>query len=102
MQLGIGIQSHHKFSMGYPQLPSYSIIQVATVVSMILFSMQMVEQRRKLPPLINDRALFTKAAPYGDKEDPFYHSPSNKIGNNYSPQSMHAAAILFEEFPAVS
>ncbi|KAG2490029.1 hypothetical protein HYH03_011494 [Edaphochlamys debaryana] len=61
---------------------------------------QIVSQRRKLPPLINDRSLFTRAAPYGDKDDPFYHSPSNRIGNNFSPHSMHAAAVLFEEFPA--
>lgn len=63
--------------------------------------MQMLSQRRKLPPILNDRSLFTRAAPFGDKDDPFYHSPSNRIGNNYSPQSMVAAAILFEEFPAV-
>ncbi|KXZ48211.1 DHC-9 protein [Gonium pectorale] len=60
---------------------------------------EIVAQRRKLPPLLNDRSLFTRAAPYGNKDDPFYHSPSNRIGNNFSPQSMRAAAILFEEFP---
>ncbi|GLI65190.1 hypothetical protein VaNZ11_008652 [Volvox africanus] len=60
---------------------------------------EIVSQRRKLPPLINDRSLFTRAAPYGNKDDPFYHSPSNRIGNNFSPYSMRAAAILFEEFP---
>ncbi len=60
---------------------------------------QMVEQRRELPPMVNDRALFTKAAPFNDKEDPFYHSPSNRIGNNYSPQAFLAAAVLFEQFP---
>lgn len=63
---------------------------------------QMLSQRRKLPPMINDRSLFTRAAPFGDKDDPFYHSPSNRIGNNFSPASGVAAAILFEEFPAVS
>ena len=36
----------------------------------------MMEQRRKLPPMLNERALFTLAAPYGDKDDPFYHSAS--------------------------
>ncbi|KAF5833108.1 hypothetical protein DUNSADRAFT_10689 [Dunaliella salina] len=61
---------------------------------------KMVEQRRKLPPMVNDRALFTRAAPFNDKSDPFYHSPSQRIGNNYSPQSMHAASILFEQFPS--
>ena len=61
---------------------------------------QMLEQRRKLPPMINERSLFTRAAPYGDKDDPFYHSPSNRIGNNYSPSSMRAASILFEHFSA--
>eukprot|EP00983_Pelagomonas_calceolata_P052909 1143064-Pelagomonas_calceolata.AAC.3 len=61
----------------------------------------MVEQRRKLPPMVNDRALFTRAAPFNDKSDPFYHSPSQRIGNNYSPQSMLAASILFEQFPSV-
>jgi hypothetical protein len=54
-----------------------------------------------LPPLLNDRALFTKAATYGDKDDPFYHSPSNRIAANYSPSSHVAAAYLFEEFPQV-
>jgi len=62
---------------------------------------QMVEQRRKLPPMVNDRALFTRAAPFYDKSDPFYHSPSQRIGSNYSPHSMLAASILFELFPAV-
>lgn len=61
----------------------------------------MAEQRRKLPPMVNDRSLFTKAAPFGNKEDPFYHSPSNRIANNYSPSSMRAASVLFEEFPSV-
>eukprot|EP00955_Chlamydomonas_euryale_P056626 356496-Chlamydomonas_euryale.AAC.7 len=46
---------------------------------------KMLSQRRKLPPLLNERALFTRASPYGDKSDPFYHSPSNRIGSNYSP-----------------
>jgi len=63
--------------------------------------MQMVEQRRKLPPMVNDRALFTRAAPFNDKSDPFYHSPSQRIGSNYSPQSVLAASILFEQFPQV-
>ena len=62
---------------------------------------QMVEQRRKLPAMVNDRALFTRAAPFNDKEDPFYHSPSSRIGNNFSPTAALAASILFEEFPAV-
>lgn len=62
---------------------------------------QMAEQRRKLPPMVNDRALFTKAAPFNDKDDPFYHSPSNKIGSNYSPEAQLAAAVLFEQFPQV-
>ena len=61
---------------------------------------KMLEQRRKLPPMINDRSLFTRAAPFGDKDDPFYHSPSNRIASNYSPSSMTAASILFEHFPA--
>ncbi|MEW5299252.1 MAG: hypothetical protein WDW36_002285 [Sanguina aurantia] len=63
-------------------------------------ALKMVEQRRKHPPLMNDRALFTKAAPFGDKDDPYYHSPSSRIGGNYSPHAALAAAILFEEFPA--
>ncbi|KAJ9530634.1 hypothetical protein QJQ45_014736, partial [Haematococcus lacustris] len=60
---------------------------------------KMVEQRRKLPPMVNDRSLFTRAAPFNDKDDPFYHSPSNRIGSNYSPASWRAAAILFEQYP---
>lgn len=63
--------------------------------------MQVVEQRRKLPPVVNDKALFTKAAPYGDRADQAYHAPSNKIAAYYSPEASHAAALLFEEFPVV-
>ncbi|KAG1665808.1 hypothetical protein FOA52_015301 [Chlamydomonas sp. UWO 241] len=60
---------------------------------------KMLSQRRKLPPLLNERALFTRAAPYGDKDDPLYHSACNRIGTNFSPASSRAAAILFEQFP---
>jgi hypothetical protein len=65
-----------------------------------MLAKRVAHQRRRLPPVINDQALFTKASPYGDPEDPFYHSPSSKIGSYYSPQAAVAAAILFEEFPA--
>lgn len=64
-------------------------------------SAQVVEQRRKLPPVVNDKALFTRAAPFGDRSDQAYHAPSNRIGTYYSPASTHAAAQLFEEFPQV-
>ncbi|KAF6266164.1 dynein heavy chain 9 [Scenedesmus sp. NREL 46B-D3] len=57
-----------------------------------------VQQRRKLPPVLNDKALFTRAAPFGDRADQSYHAPSNRIGVYYSPSSMAAAAQLFEEF----
>lgn len=60
---------------------------------------RVVEQRRRLAPAVNDASLFTKAAPFGDSDDPFYHAPSNRIGSNYSPSSCVAAACLFEEFP---
>jgi dynein heavy chain len=62
---------------------------------------QVVQQRRKLPPVVNDKALFTRAAPYGDRSDQAYHAPSNRIGSYYSPASSNAAAQLFEEFPQV-
>ena len=62
---------------------------------------QMLEQRRKLPPMLNERSLFTRASPFGNKEDPFYHSPSSRIANNYSPHSGRAASVLFEQFAAV-
>jgi hypothetical protein len=68
----------------------------------LVAQLQMLEQRRKLPPMVNDRSLFTRAAPFYDKSDPFYHSPSQRIGSNYTPSSMHAAAVLFEVFPKVS
>lgn len=29
-----------------------------------------------------------------------YHSPSNRIGSNYSPQARFAASVLFEQFPS--
>lgn len=63
---------------------------------------QMVEQQRKLPPLLNERSLFTRASTYGDKEDPLYHSPCNRIAHSYSPGSSRAAAVLFEQFTLVS
>jgi dynein heavy chain, axonemal len=59
-----------------------------------------LSQRRQLPPAINSRALFTKAAPYGDLEDPMFHSTCNRIGSNYSPSAAVLAAALFEEYPA--
>jgi dynein heavy chain, axonemal len=62
---------------------------------------QVVEQHRRLPPLLNDRALFTRASPFNDKQDPSYHSPSNRIAANYSPVGSGAAAVLFEHFPKV-
>lgn len=64
-----------------------------------MLAKRVVQQRKRLPPAINDQALFTKSCPYGDSDDPFYHSPCNKIGSNYSPEAAVAAAILFEEFP---
>lgn len=64
-------------------------------------ALQVLEQRRKLPPVVNDKALFTRAAPFGDRADQAYHAPSNKIGAYLSPASAHAAALLFEEFPQV-
>jgi hypothetical protein len=63
---------------------------------------QVVEQRRKLPPVLNDKALFMRAAPFGDRADQAYHAPSNRIGVYYSPSSMAAAAQLFEQFPQVN
>jgi dynein heavy chain len=63
--------------------------------------MQVMEQRRRLPPVLNDKSLFTKAAPYGDRGDQGYHSPCNRIGVNYSPASGAAASLLFEEYPQV-
>jgi hypothetical protein len=60
-----------------------------------------MEQRRRLPPVLNDKSLFTKAAPYGDRGDQGYHSPCNRIGVNYSPASGAAASLLFEEYPQV-
>eukprot|EP00878_Enallax_costatus_P013463 GHUV01014078.1.p1 GENE.GHUV01014078.1~~GHUV01014078.1.p1 ORF type:complete len:1340 (+),score=424.03 GHUV01014078.1:252-4271(+) len=62
-------------------------------------ALQVVQQRRKLPPVLNDKALFTRAATYGDRADQSYHAPSNRIGVHYSPASMAAAGMLFEEFP---
>lgn len=41
----------------------------------------------RLPPLLNQAALFTRAATFGDTADLYYHSPSNRVGANYSPQT---------------
>ena len=50
-----------------------------------------------LPPLLNEQALFTKTVCFGDINDLFYHSPSNRIGTKLSPKSKYAASKLFEE-----
>ena len=42
----------------------------------------------------------TRAAPYGDPEDPMFHSTCNRIGSNYSPSAAVLAAALFEEYPS--
>lgn len=47
-----------------------------------------------IPPLLDDRSLFTKAATYGDQEDPFYHSPSSRIGSYYTPSAGRAGDLL--------
>ena len=47
---------------------------------------EVVAQRKGhlLPPLLNELSLFTRAAPFGDTADMYYHSPSDKIGSNYA------------------
>lgn len=55
---------------------------------------QVSAQRRRLPDVLNDRALFTRAVPFGDRGDPAYHSPSSRIGGNYSPAASGAASAL--------
>ena len=48
--------------------------------------------------MLNDQSLFTLSACYGDITDLFYHSPTNRIGTYYSPESQRAASVLFEQF----
>lgn len=64
-----------------------------------LLAANVIQQRRQLPPAVNDSSLFTKASPFGDPKDPFYHSPCNKIGSHFSPHVAAAAALLFEQSP---
>lgn len=64
-------------------------------------ALKVIEQKRKLPPLLNERAVHTRAATYGDKYDQFYHSPSSRIGSNYSMPSERANGDLLEQFPQV-
>lgn len=61
---------------------------------------EVVDSRVRLPPLVNDQALFTLAATYGNTRDPFYHPPSTRIAANLTPSASEAAAVLFEEFPS--
>ena len=75
--------------------------ELRTLKHFLVSLSQVVGQRQRLPPVLNDKSLFTKAAPYGDREDQAYHAPSNRIGVNYSPASMAAASLLFEECPQV-
>ncbi|KAK9812825.1 hypothetical protein WJX72_004356 [[Myrmecia] bisecta] len=55
------------------------------------------QERHRCPPLLNDRSLFTKAATFGNKADPYYHSPSARIANHFTPSALAAASHLFEE-----
>lgn len=57
----------------------------------------LIQQRRQLPPAINERAFFTKASPFGDPKDPYYHSPCHKIASYFSPDAACAASVLFED-----
>jgi hypothetical protein len=57
-------------------------------------SLQMADQRRRLPPVLNERSLFTKAAPVGDMADNSFQPPSQRIGTHYSPLSRVAARLL--------
>jgi len=41
----------------------------------------------RIPELLNELALFTRASPYGDTNDLYYHAPSNRVAVNYSPAS---------------
>ncbi|CAG9464833.1 unnamed protein product [Pedinophyceae sp. YPF-701] len=60
---------------------------------------EVLQSRRRLPPMVNDQSLFTLAATYGDTNDPFYHSPSTRIGSSLSMPASLASAALVEEFP---
>ena len=46
------------------------------------------------PPLLDERSLFTKAATYGDRGDPYYHPPSSRIGSYYTPTASAACDLL--------
>ena len=46
------------------------------------------------PPLLDERSLFTKAATYGDRGDPYYHPPSSRIGSYYTPTASKACDLL--------
>lgn len=46
------------------------------------------------PPLLDERSLFTKAATYGDRADPYYHPPSSRIGSYYTPTAAKAGDLL--------
>lgn len=45
-------------------------------------------------PLLDERSLFTKAATYGDRGDPYYHPPSSRIGSYYTPTASTACDLL--------
>eukprot|EP00854_Cymbomonas_tetramitiformis_P002297 gene2297-3019_t len=49
----------------------------------------MIDERQamKLPPMLNELSLFTRASPYGDTADLYYHSPSDKIASHYAKAS---------------
>ncbi len=46
------------------------------------------------PPFLDERSLFTKAATYGDRGDPYYHPPSSRIGSYYTPTASVACDLL--------
>ena len=54
------------------------------------------------PPLLDERSLFTKAATYGDRGDPYYHPPSSRIGSYYTPTASRACDMLEKVLHALS
>ena len=62
-----------------------------------LLAENVVQQRRQLPPAVNDKALFTKASPFGDPKDPFYHSPCNRIASYFAPHAAASAGLHLED-----
>eukprot|EP00232_Nephroselmis_pyriformis_P007530 CAMPEP_0182876984 /NCGR_PEP_ID=MMETSP0034_2-20130328/14478_1 /TAXON_ID=156128 /ORGANISM="Nephroselmis pyriformis, Strain CCMP717" /LENGTH=101 /DNA_ID=CAMNT_0025009801 /DNA_START=147 /DNA_END=448 /DNA_ORIENTATION=- len=53
---------------------------------------EITRKRKRLPPVLNDNALFTRASPFASSnQDIFYHAPTARIARVLHPQAFVAS-----------